>query len=496
MAWKQIRTTFTQAPITDESIWTTLSGGIRLSNLPSGITLTPFDKTVSEMRAEGETLWTNNDGASMYYYPAVQSGEVALAYVIEGHSTPSFNNLAWIIARSNDQNVRNPYIALGYNPDTQQGSIIVGDIYTYNGVDYIDANRSTNNSITNDFCRLMYEGQPALIENIVIPNSTQTTLNFNDLAHWKSSEKVDITASGYTGGTNYANVYQTLTEESWQTIFSRNVVELKITWNTHNIRYSSQFAVIFALYDNGVCVAGNDQQQNTHTYEIYEFGFKSNIGYLNSNITRRIDDCRIAFGVDHDAQKGYIALTCMFYNGAKYPTGPYYQISDIHNAPGIGTKALYDALVKASMTIYTWTPVSRINGKMGNINLSQIIYLNDGDPVSGADSEDVNFTDASNLEILIQNAVYNNDAVTVTYDIPSGDYEYIKLVYKYGNVPEDIDDGTAIDITQDSTECVITDIENPDNYWFIIFTDKTASVGYELIIDSDTAIYNLLAGMF
>lgn len=145
---------------------------------------------------------------------------------------------------------------------------------------------------------------------------------------------------------------------------------------------------------------------------------------------------------------------------------------------------------------YTWSPVNKINGKMGNVNLSQIIYLNDGEPVTGADSEDVTFIDESGLDVLIEKATWVDDAVTVEYYIPNDTFEYVKLVYKYGDVPADINDGTAIDLDPNKTSLVITDIENPDNYWFIIFTDKSCSLGYELIINQDTALYNLLSGMF
>lgn len=145
---------------------------------------------------------------------------------------------------------------------------------------------------------------------------------------------------------------------------------------------------------------------------------------------------------------------------------------------------------------YTWSPVNKINGKMGNVNLSQIIYLNDGDPVTGADSEDVTFVDESGLDVLIEKATWVDDAVTVEYYIPNDTFEYVKLVYKYGDVPADINDGTAIDLDPNKTSLVITDIENPDNYWFIIFTDKSCSLGYELITNQDTALYNLLSGMF
>lgn len=76
---------------------------------------------------------------------------------------------------------------------------------------------------------------------------------------------------------------------------------------------------------------------------------------------------------------------------------------------------------------------------------------------------------------VITSLEMNNSQVDVTYTIPSAIYNYIKLVYKKGSIPTSYTDGTAIDITQASTEQEISGIVDGDTYYFVIFTDKSTS---------------------
>ena len=69
----------------------------------------------------------------------------------------------------------------------------------------------------------------------------------------------------------------------------------------------------------------------------------------------------------------------------------------------------------------------------------------------------------------------DNTKVLANYTIPSATYDYIKLVYKKDAIPTSKDDGTAIDITQESTSQLISHINDGNTYWFVIFTDKTSS---------------------
>lgn len=80
----------------------------------------------------------------------------------------------------------------------------------------------------------------------------------------------------------------------------------------------------------------------------------------------------------------------------------------------------------------------------------------------------------------IYSAIKDTDTgiTKVTYGVPQGDYNFIKLVYKQNGIPTDETDGTAIDILQDSTSQTIQDLTG--NVWFVIFTDKTSSDPVEL----------------
>lgn len=125
-----------------------------------------------------------------------------------------------------------------------------------------------------------------------------------------------------------------------------------------------------------------------------------------------------------------------------------------------------------------WQPVSSITGKGETYTLAKIASesISGGSPVTGASSSDFDvLTDASLVSKLIADIMQDEKLVTVSYTMPSADYSYIKLVYKKGSMPADYTDGTAIDITQDSTSYAIDGIANGKTYWFVIFTDKTTS---------------------
>lgn len=128
---------------------------------------------------------------------------------------------------------------------------------------------------------------------------------------------------------------------------------------------------------------------------------------------------------------------------------------------------------------YAWTPVSSVYGKLGTINLSKLKDINDGEPVTGASSSAVNLTDKSLISILVGNVIVDDNKVGVEYSIPSGTYEYIKLVYKQDSEPEDASDGTAIDLEIGDGVIGISGINDGNTYFFKIFTDINASQAYE-----------------
>lgn len=131
-------------------------------------------------------------------------------------------------------------------------------------------------------------------------------------------------------------------------------------------------------------------------------------------------------------------------------------------------------------TPISWSPVTSISGNGEVYTLAKIAQasLNGGNPVTGASSSNFDvLTDASLVLKMIEDVLPSGggNKVIATYSIPEGTYEYIKLVYKKGSIPTSYSDGTAIDITQASTEQQISGIADGDTYYFVIFTDKSAS---------------------
>lgn len=129
----------------------------------------------------------------------------------------------------------------------------------------------------------------------------------------------------------------------------------------------------------------------------------------------------------------------------------------------------------------SWETITDITGKGKTQTLSKINSgnINYGNPVSNSSSSafDV-FTDDSKIDNMISIALGETkdySKIVVKYTIPSANYEYIKLVYKKDSIPDSYDDGTGINIVQDSDSYEITDIAENGLYWFVIFTDKSSS---------------------
>ena len=71
----------------------------------------------------------------------------------------------------------------------------------------------------------------------------------------------------------------------------------------------------------------------------------------------------------------------------------------------------------------------------------------------------------------------NNASVNVSYDVPSNDYEYVKLVYKQDRIPTDVTDGTVVDLDPTATSVQVNGLSEVlgTKYYFVIFTDKSVS---------------------
>lgn len=105
----------------------------------------------------------------------------------------------------------------------------------------------------------------------------------------------------------------------------------------------------------------------------------------------------------------------------------------------------------------------------GNVRFTKVLSVNT-----------TKFAGAPVISSILQE---NNDTI-INYSIPSGTYTYIKLVYKINSIPANYTDGTAIDITQESTSQNVGGLANGVKYWFVIFTNKTSSepVSYDCYI--------------
>lgn len=68
-------------------------------------------------------------------------------------------------------------------------------------------------------------------------------------------------------------------------------------------------------------------------------------------------------------------------------------------------------------------------------------------------------------------------SVNVEFTIPSGNYEYIKLVYKKNKIPADVTDGKSVDLLPTDTSCTVNGLSETlgTKYFFAIFTDKSVS---------------------
>lgn len=145
---------------------------------------------------------------------------------------------------------------------------------------------------------------------------------------------------------------------------------------------------------------------------------------------------------------------------------------------------LYDLLKNYNrQSLELFEAVSSISGKGKNYQLSRIATenINYGAVVNGAsESAFTVLNDESKMDVIINSIAFDMTKVVVNYTIPTGNYSYIKLVYKKNSIPKDYEDGTAIDILTGSTSKIISGICDGSKYWFVIFTDITSSDAVEL----------------
>jgi len=187
---------------------------------------------------------------------------------------------------------------------------------------------------------------------------------------------------------------------------------------------------------------------------------------------------------DPNVIEGYIALGyneelgrafCVkIAHGAISGGGEYYIRSEYAMVTGNNYTAIVNS--QTPLIVYQWTSVPTISGKMGTLSLTEILNINDGEAVDDVGlSDNISLSTDSTLNAMIDAVMQEDSNVTVSYSIPDETYSYIKLVYKKDYIPTSYTDGTAIDITQSSTEKIISGIADGSTYWFVIFTDISES---------------------
>lgn len=130
-----------------------------------------------------------------------------------------------------------------------------------------------------------------------------------------------------------------------------------------------------------------------------------------------------------------------------------------------------------------WESVSNITGKGGKkYRLTDILNINDGNAVNNVVAKNnVDFSKKTKVNTLIDSVIPVVEDVTkaiVSFDIPSSNYGFIKLVYKENDIPTSIDDGTVKNLDVDDNTATITGLEENTTYYFMIFTNKSESEPY------------------
>lgn len=194
-----------------------------------------------------------------------------------------------------------------------------------------------------------------------------------------------------------------------------------------------------------------------------------------------------SYNVNNDGniqQRGSISWSSGTYYGDTYRTYPYKTYEPVFYTTLIYSH-IYVNNEDVTPVLYTWSSVPAISGKNGILSLTQILNINDGEPVENvANRGNLDFSKKTKINTLINSAyepTYSEDETkaTVSYDIPESDYQYTKLVYKKKKIPKSPTDGTAINIGADDTEVVVTNLEPSTVYYFVVFTNRTKSNAYK-----------------
>lgn len=200
--------------------------------------------------------------------------------------------------------------------------------------------------------------------------------------------------------------------------------------------------------------------------DVYMQGY-SHFVYGNENLANSQRWGFVA-AVDDVSQKGFFA---MLIKDSGFSRVSFWAGTSPPSLNHTWRNGMYTLLI-GSEHIYNWQSVTYI----GNYLLSNILNINNGEPVNNVSVQgNLSLASQTAVDSLISEVVLDMSKIKVTYSIPSDTYSYIKLVYKRGSAPTSVSDGTAITITQVSTEQIIDGIADGGTYWFVIFTDISRS---------------------
>lgn len=214
--------------------------------------------------------------------------------------------------------------------------------------------------------------------------------------------------------------------------------------------------------------------------------YYDNTAITSTSITGNygVDNAWLTFVFNDETEQANCLYT--WYDSRDSASRAYQTRSVLNNASQQATisHSLYLALKSAIIPEYTWSSVPAISGKNGKYTLTKILNINDGEPVDNITNKgNLDFSKKTKVNTLVADSFvpeHREDATKALakYEVQNKVYSYCTLVYKKGEIPNDVADGTAIQIDPDGDEVAITGLEENKTYYFVIFTNKTTSEPY------------------
>lgn len=244
----------------------------------------------------------------------------------------------------------------------------------------------------------------------------------------------------------------------------------------------------------GLTITWKDSRQHA---SVGDFDFMSNVpvpgtsGYYGFSLGSLLYYGGFRIIVNHETEEIMIALAIVFYNS------PYYTVVNIlgNNFPHENKKALYDFVMAHVLSPYTWTSVKRLTGKGKTYRLTEILNINDGNPVDNVPRKtNLDFSAKSKVNNMVNELMpVAEDArkAIVRYEVPNANYEYCKIVYKKEHIPTSVTDGIAKTVDYDDAEVTITGLSEDTLYYFVVFTDKTESDPYRFKTGKQGGIFKM-----